>query len=123
MMGYAVYEDATARDHGVDRWAGYGVPAVCDLATCEKEIDRGMAYRCEEYIVYGTDPDTDEETETEEAGCGLHFCPDHLEHGTGHDDSVKPKPDTAEWIAHQLTDDSWSDWRAENPQRVLALGG
>lgn len=51
-MGYAVYEDRTARDRGVKRWAVYGYGGVsvgetawvhnsydeeCDCEYCEKE--------------------------------------------------------------------------------------
>lgn len=103
-MGYAVYEDSTARDRGVERWAGYGVPAVCDMPGCEVKIDRGMGYRCED----------------QEEGCGLQFCNEHLDHLT-HGDNITPKPDTAEWVEWMLTDESWGQWRAENPERVATL--
>lgn len=129
-MGYAVYEDRAARDLGVERWAGYGVPAVCDVAGCEVKIDRGMGYRCEEYTTYtyydaegnpcNDADDWAEECEMQEQGCGLHFCEHHLEHGSGHREDVVPKPDTQEWVRFILSDESWADWRDENSYRVAA---
>lgn len=115
-MGYQVYEDRAARDLGVERWAGYGVPAICDHPECEAEIDRGFSYRC---------------GEDDEAGCGLSFCASHLLIG-GVDPEMcircceeeppfTPKPDTAEWESWMLTDDSWRTWRDENPERVAAM--
>ena len=61
-MGYQVYEDHWAKEYGVDRWAGYGVPAVCDFPDCTVKIDGGTDYRCEARC-------------GEEAGdeCGLRF--------------------------------------------------
>lgn len=128
-MGYQVYEDRPALDHGVERWAGYGVPAICDFPTCETKIDRGMAYRCEEYTVYryfdeegeqvSEEEHWDEEREEQEEGCEMHFCDEHSNHDT-HKDST-PKPDTAEWEAWMLTDESWEQWRSQNPDKVRAL--
>lgn len=130
-MGYAVYEDRAARDLGVERWAGYGVPAICDLPGCSAEIDRGMGYRCEEYTVYRyfdadgeqctSEDDWEDEREEQAEGCGLHFCSDHLDHGHGHGDDVTPKPDTYAWVDHMLTDDSWEGWRTENPEKTAQL--
>lgn len=51
-------------DHIHDREVGYGVVAKCDQPGCEREIDRGLDYRCG-----GCDFDK---------GCGLHFCHTHL---------------------------------------------
>lgn len=118
-MGYAVYEDRDARDHGVERWAGYGVPAVCDRPECSATIDRGLAYKCEEYTIYDIDEESDVETETEVEGCGLFFCGEHEDHSTH--EGAMPKPDTAEWNTHVLTDDSWQQWREQNPERVARL--
>jgi hypothetical protein len=128
-MGYQVYEDIPARDYGVRRWAGYGVPAICDFAECEAEIDRGMGYRCEEYTRYtyfdehsnpcAVTDDWDDEREEQVVGCQLHFCEEHSEHST-HKGSI-PKPDTAEWVAWMLADESWTEWRSDNPSMVAAL--
>jgi hypothetical protein len=118
-MGYAVYEDHAARDYGVQRWAGYGVPAICDFATCEAKIDRGMGYRCEEVYSYVEDPETEEEREVITGGCNLHFCGEHESHNK-HKGST-PKPDTAEWVDWLLTDESWQQWRDENAELVTAL--
>ncbi len=130
-MGYAVYEDQPARALGVERWAGYGVPAVCDVAGCKTRIDRGMDYRCETYIVY-IDVDTDgnpcaeddpnwaDEVDEEHEGCQLHFCAQHGDHSV-HGDDVTPKPDTSEWIAFMLSDESWADWRTENSEKTKQM--
>ena len=110
-MGYQVYE--------MDgRWAGYGVPAVCDWPDCTVEIDRGLGYKCEhghsDEEGDGSDPEFDD------FGCGLYFCTAHL-YDTAKHDGIEPKPDTREWIEWQLTDDSWEQWRTENPDRVAVL--
>lgn len=118
-MGYAVYEDRDARDLGIERWAGYGVPAVCDAPTCTAEIDRGLAYKCESDTRYDIEEETGVESETEVEGCGLYFCGSHQAHGN-HEGAV-PKPDTPEWNAHLLTDDSWQEWRDLNPEKVAKL--
>lgn len=115
-MGYQVYEDRSARDLGIMRWAGYGVPAVCDQPDCEAEIDRGLSYRC------GDDSDQ---------GCGLSFCSSHLYIGGGEPQMCErccdeeppftPKPDTSEWEAHMLTDESWQQWRDENAEVTASM--
>ncbi len=124
-MGYAVYEDRDARDRGVERWAGYGVPGICDFPGCENELPlgRGMGSKCERRYEY--DSEVDEEIMSD--GCGMYFCGEHLQVSCAHEhdgpDGIKPKPDTAEWVAHMLTDESWADWRDENPERVAAMRG
>lgn len=123
-MGWAVgYEDG--------RWVGYGVPAACDMPECETEIDRGMGYKCEEWVDYEYQrhgelieapkflDDETEELEVEKDGCGLFFCPDH-QHHPDHEQAT-PKLDSEEWQRHQLTDETWGPWRAENPQTVQAI--
>ena len=112
-MGYGVY----SRE---GRWAGYGIPAICDHIECETKIDRGMSYLC------GEEPGA-------EKGCGLFFCSDHLwisatdddpqmcERCCDGDSPFEPKPDVAEWVDHVLTDDSWERWRTENPERVAEM--
>ncbi len=114
-MGYGVY-------HREGRWCGYGVPAICDQPGCGASIDRGLAYRC------GEEPGS-------EKGCGLFFCSHHL-YINEIDDVVQmcerccrseppfdPTPDVAEWVQHMLTDESWAQWRDENPEQVAAMGG
>jgi hypothetical protein len=113
-MGWAVGEHE-------GRWVGYGVPAICDQPTCSEGIDRGLAYRCGDLT---------------DAGCSRFFCEDHLlgfvEDDEGGGVSVcercsndqppfDPKPDTAEWIRHQLTDPSWEQWRTQNLARAAQL--
>ena len=112
-MGYGVY-------FREGRWSGYGVPAVCDHPDCTEKIDRGMGYLC------GEEP-------SPEKGCGLAFCSSHLWIGGGDDDPqmcdrccddeppYSPKPDAQEWVDHMLTDDSWEQWRDENPAQVTAM--
>lgn len=120
-MGNSVYQDTANR-----RWAGYGVPALCDMDGCNEEIDRGLGYKCENYygITYidadgnevGEDDDWYDQVEAESAGCGLFFCEEHLQvYGdhTAHEKTT-PKPDSDEWKQHQLTDPSWRSWRSEN---------
>ena len=115
-MGYQVYEDRAARDLGVERWAGYGVPAVCDFPTCDAAIDRGMGYRCEDLWAL----ESGVLVRRKDEGCGLHFCGEHLDHNV-HGDDVVPKPDTAEWVGWILADESWAEWRGRNPDRVASL--
>lgn len=118
-MGYQVYKVG-------ERWAGYGVPAVCEYPTCNEEIDRGMAYAC------GDEPFS-------EVGCDRYFCEKHLEYhcfntGNGYRECVgvcgrcakrkQPfpyKPERPEWIKHLLKDKSWAEWRKENPAEVPKL--
>jgi len=129
-MGYQVYEDQSARDCGVERWAGYGVPAICDWPDCDEKIDRGLGHKCEEHGAYrlmldgeeisydrfDDEPDAEEDW-TEAEGCGLYFCEDHLYRHSEHE-GIEPKPDTAEWVQWMLTDESWAQWREENTERV-----
>lgn len=115
-MGYAVYKNG-------DRYAGYGVPAVCEHPDCDKEIDRGMSHAC------GGEPFS-------EYGCDRYFCGEHLKHhgfntGCGYKENgyfcdrcskmktpFPKKPETKEWMNHLLTDESWEKWRENNPEEV-----
>ena len=110
-MGYEIYKNG-------NRWAGYGVPAICEHPDCDKEIDRGFAYAC------GGKPFS-------EIGCDMYFCEDHLffnEDGIQlckrcleEKESFPYKPETKEWINYLLTDDSWEEWRKDNPEEVNSL--
>ena len=110
-MGWAIgYDDNWRRD------IGYGVPCVCDHPKCNAKIDRGLSYVCG-YEPYGG-----------ERGCGLYFCGNHLswDHRcprcVAHKAPYKrPKPDIAEWIRHKLTDESWQQWRDNNPAQVTQM--
>lgn len=104
-------------DSNWNRDIGYGVPAYCDHPSCDAEIDRGLGYVCSNSQPYGGDE-----------GCGLYFCSRHASpashkcwrccHG---EEPFQPKPDHPTWIKHKLTDESWSEWRSENPQKVLGM--
>jgi len=122
-MGYTVYQDPTPNP-----WAGYGVRAPCEVTGCDEQIDRGMAWECEtvhecKYLLNGVEvgptEEWDEEIEREEEGCYLFFCSAHEGHRLHHD--AQPKPDSLEWEARMLTDESWEQWRTENPTKVAAM--
>lgn len=131
-MGYQVYR--VKKTSGGYRFAGYGVPAICEHPDCNKEIDRGMSYAC------GGEPFSD-------FGCDRYFCEAHL-HYTGIDETKGAicrhrndcdcesvqlcdkcrdpkskgyypyKEETKEWCRHVLKDASWKEWRDENPEMV-----
>lgn len=113
-MGWSIGYDTTWK-----RDIGYGVPSTCDHPGCGKKIDRGLAYVCGGEP-YGGD-----------SGCGLYFCGKHLHLSSSGPLRCKrcvqdkppfePTPDRPEWIHHKLTDESWQQWRAENPEEVAAL--
>lgn len=105
---------------------GYGVPAECDYPGCREQIDRGLSYVC------GSEPYGGEH------GCGLFFCGTHLKYYRHfprdsfphvqlctrcyhYRPAFDPKPDTLEWVAWKLSDESWAQWRAENRDEVAAM--
>jgi len=100
-------------DEEHDRFVGYGVPAYCDHPGCNGEINRGLGAVC------GGEPYGGEN------GCGLHFCAKHLyfpgmlcdrcDEGRMPFDKSDEHP---EWIKHVLTDNTWEEWRRENPIKV-----
>jgi hypothetical protein len=108
-MSWAIgYDDNWKRD------IGYGVPAICDHPGCGKKINRGLSYVCCNEEPYGGD------------GCGLYFCGDHLTFDgcsrcENKQEPFKPTPDVAEWINWKLTDESWQQWRNENPAEVMQM--
>lgn len=113
-MGYAVYFD-----NSQGRWAGYGVPAECDHPDCHTMIDHGLGCKCETITVYTIDKDTGEETEDEAEGCGLFFCEDHLYLSCQDIHfAFAAKPDHPAWMLHMLTDESWGEWRHNEPAEV-----
>jgi hypothetical protein len=111
MMGWSIgYDDNWKRD------IGYGVPATCDHPGCGEKIDRGLGYVC------GGDPYGGDE------GCGLYFCGRHqvgykqrCQCCVDGKEPFKPTPDHPEWIHWKLTDESWQQWRDENPDEVAKL--
>ena len=107
-MGYAVYWMN-------NRFQGYGVPAYCDCPGCQEKIDRGLGYQHEE----------------EDRGAyapSVFVCNNHQTTPIDEID-VDCSREHPEWLKHVLTDDSWKQWREENPERVkmyqlsLSLGG
>ena len=115
-MGWSIgYDSKWKRD------IGYGVFATCDHPDCDKRIDRGLSYVC------------GGEARGGERGCGLYFCGDHMYWGVADDDpqmcqrccdeepAFDPKPDHPVWIEWKLTDESWQQWRDENPKEVKKL--
>lgn len=101
-------------DNNWNRDIGYGVPATCDHPGCGEAIDRGLAHVCGGEPFGGDD------------GCGLYFCGKHLhpcrcERCSNSQPPFDPTPDTKEWIEWKLTDESWKQWRDENPDEVAAL--
>ncbi len=111
------WEIGTDPESGRD--IGYGVPSICDFPKCDAEIHRGLSYVCGDEI-YGGDN-----------GCGLFFCSKHLSNRRGgkrvcsrcgnYRRPFDPKPDTPEWINHKLTDESWQQWRDDEPEAVAEL--
>lgn len=116
-MGWSIgYDDNWKRD------VGYGVPAHCDHPECSAEIDRGLSHVCGGQPYGGG------------SGCGLYFCSEHLFVYTGPkhvpqlcarcvdgDESFDPTPDHPDWMRWKLTDESWQQWRDENPDEVERL--
>lgn len=114
-MGWAIGFDSSW-----NRDIGYGVPAYCDHPRCRAEIDRGLAYKCDGGP-YGR-----------REGCGLFFCGKHLYCGhkrpqvcyrclTYRPPYKRIAPEHPRWIRHKLTDESWAQWRNENPEAVAAM--
>lgn len=125
-MGYAIYEVG-------QRWGGYGVPSYCEFPSCKKVIDRGMSFAC------GGEPFS-------EMGCDRYFCSKHLNYvfwkRDGSDEkcdheedcdcesfpvckrcadgqiSFPYKQEHSKWMKHLLKDESWEQWRKENPEIV-----
>lgn len=116
-MGWSIGYDTTWK-----RDIGYGVPAWCDHPGCQVQIDRGLSHVCCQQQPYGGDE-----------GCGLYFCSSH-QSWDGRCERCQPeednrellppfdaKPDHPAWLRHKLTDPSWTLWRQENPEEVVAM--
>lgn len=110
-MSWAVGLDPDRKRH-----IGYGVPAKCDHPDCGEDIDRGIAHACGGGVMEDL------------PNCGLFFCGTHLNYAEDGDEQgwacercaadeppFDPSPDTAEWVEHVLTDESWAQFRADNP--------
>jgi hypothetical protein len=96
-------------DENWQRDVGYGVPSICDMPGCDAQIDRGLGYVCGGEPYGGDD------------GCGLYFCSKHgggLSHCNKTHKNLDAKPDLPCWVLHKLIDESWEQWRKENPDFV-----
>ncbi len=103
-----------------EKWSrdiGYGVPAYCDHPNCLREINRGLSYVC-----------CDSQPCGGERGCGLYFCERHHDIEGRCESCCKrrkndflPTPDHPDWVKHKLTDESWQQWRDENPEEVKKM--
>lgn len=109
-MSWAIgYDEQWKRD------IGYGVPAYCDHPDCNEEINRGLSYVC------GGEPYGGSE------GCGLYFCYKHLDYGNFCErcrktkEPFNAKADHPNWIKWKLTDESWKQWREENPDEAKRI--
>ena len=125
-MGWAVGERE-------GRHIGYGVPAICDYPECGVKLDRGLSYACGGGVTGDFD------------NCGRFFCDDHMSYPYADDENetelsnypvcerceamlkgdetavaFDPTPDSEEWAEWVLTDESWAQWRRENPRQVEA---
>jgi len=113
-MGWSIgFDDNWGRD-------GYGVPAHCDHPGCKTEIDRGLSYVC------GGEPYGGEH------GCGFFVCGEHMrandkcgqlcQHcADRRRRKLQPSPDHPDWMHWKLTDETWQQWRDENPGEVEKL--
>jgi hypothetical protein len=131
------------------RWnrdIGYGVPAICDHPDCNEEIDRGLSYVCgsepyggddgcglyfcSSHLFYDFGPedndltdftyDDDEESIEDSDSDDLRDC--QLCQACLHfAEPFKPTPDVPEWLEWKLTDESWQQWRDENPEQVVTM--
>ena len=118
-MGWSIgYDPNWGRD------VGYGVPAICDHPDCNEEINRGLSYVC------GSEPYGGE------YGCGRYFCGRHRSYVEGDDsrmyslcerccnddsDLFNAKQDVRDWVEWKLSDESWEQWRDENPEKVRQM--
>ncbi len=135
-MGWSIGFDREWR-----RDIGYGVPAKCDHPDCDEDIHRGLSYVCG-HDPYGGDTgcglyfcsqhltnvwdDAGDELATDANGNELvQLCERCVQRHENPDDSIgepfTPKPDLEIWMIHKLNDESWQQWRAENPGEVEKL--
>ncbi|WP_323142734.1 hypothetical protein [Massilia phyllosphaerae] len=114
-MGWSIGYDSTW-----ERDIGYGVLAHCDHPGCTAEIDRGLGHVCGDDVYGG------------EHGCGLFICSEHTHSNRHHHQlcqhcadrrrrKLQPSPDHPEWMRWKLEDESWQQWRDENPADVEKL--
>lgn len=127
-----------------NRDVGYAVPAICDHPGCTAEIDRGIAYMCceispdhhatcggfycayhRESYIYGDELDDMDESELE--AHNIDKDSDAVAEAIDDGDIVKclhepieKGKENAAWLEHCLKDETWQDWRNENPAMVTA---
>ena len=128
-----------------NRDVGYGVPAICDHPGCSNAINRGIGYLCCEDISHVAscqgyfcedhrhnytlgdeleDMEPEELEELEELGVNIDDPETQLRIAEGdiircHHQAIERK-ESAVWLEHCLTDDSWETWRNQNPAMVTA---
>lgn len=142
-MGYSVYFSDKN-----NRWQGYGVPAFCDHPGCKNEIDRGMAYVCcgnqehtnscggfycaehAELCTLISEDEFDEALDDEEVQeqlelYGLTEMPIFDEDGYFYHCEHKPieAKEHPSWIKHVSADESWKQWRDEEPELWKEMQG
>lgn len=93
-MRYGVYQ-------ANGRVQGYEIPAYCDYPGCREKIDRGMGYA------------HDEDKEMPPSV----FCCEKHKYKDINSFQVEEK-ETVEWLNHILTDESWEQWRKDEPEIV-----
>lgn len=98
-MGYQVY-------WANNRFQGYEVTAYCDYPGCTIEIDRGIAYSNYD----GTPPK-------------VFCCTKHRDEPFNYLEMVIENKEHPDWLHHVLTDETWENWRKENPKLVEKYKG
>ena len=93
-MGYQVY-------WMYGRWQGYGVPSYCDYTGCMHKIDRGMGY---------AHPGAVDDNNV--------FCCSKHEQIDVESFDVNYEREHPEWLTHILSDETWKQWREEEPEIV-----
>ena len=125
------------------RHIGYGVLAICDHPDCTVEIDRGLVYMCcenphpspscggfycaehRDNYIYGDEIDDMDDAELEALGIDVESQAvfDAVENADivrCRHSPIQPNKESASWLQHVIEDDTWSKWREENPEKVIA---
>lgn len=86
-----------------ERFQGYGVPAYCDCNGCKTKIDRGLGYQHEE--------------DKDNMYPSIFVCNKHQNKKLSKI-KVDYTREHTEWLTHVLNDESWAEWRKDNPELV-----